>query len=110
MSILALHCELCRRVKATLKNLNHIAGKLGLHMLLSIFALSIDLRDKAEGDLRQVQLADHGVARLIEDMMAGASLRGGVYREQVIVHNHLEVAALVSELALDDLVNKNAGF
>jgi hypothetical protein len=43
-------------------------------------------------------------------MMTGASLRGGVYREQVIVHNHLEVAALVSELALNDLVNKNARF
>jgi hypothetical protein len=60
--------------------------------------------------LRKIQLADHGIARLVEDVMAGARLCRSVCREKVIVHNDLEMAILVGKFTLDDLEDQDTRF
>ncbi|KAI6876543.1 tricalbin [Hortaea werneckii] len=68
------------------------------------------LRDEAKSDAREVQLANHEVARFVEVVITALRLSTGVDREEIIVHDNFQVCTTVSQVAFKDPEDKQAGF
>lgn len=100
MAMFVLQCQNSRRVQASAKGLNRVANNLGLDVVSFGTLRFVDLRDKAQSDAGQVQLTNHGISRLIEDMVLGACLGAGVRGELHVIHDEFEVAARMSQITL----------